>query len=89
MHYVKGQRLYYHYFLFTLTLFFVFSSLYPPVDPPPSGLDFYIHRSGRTGRKGQSGRSILLLSSDFRRHRKNEHDPDAFLRYVRRLVGCL
>ena len=32
------------------------------VDPPPSGIDFYIHRSGRTGRKGLSGTSILLLT---------------------------
>ena len=31
-------------------------------DPPPSGVDYYIHRSGRTGRKGQSGTSIILLS---------------------------
>lgn len=32
------------------------------VDPPPSGVDFYIHRSGRTGRKGLAGTSVLLLS---------------------------
>ncbi len=36
----------------------------------PSGVDYYVHRSGRTGRQGQVGTSILLLcpsreSSDF------------------------
>ncbi len=39
-------------------------------EPPPSGVDYYVHRSGRTGRGGQPGTSILLLrpsreSSDF------------------------
>jgi len=34
------------------------------VDPPPNGIDFYIHRSGRTGRKGQAGRSIIVLATD-------------------------
>ena len=53
-----------------------------PVDPPPSGLDFYIHRSGRTGRKGQSGRSVMVLSSDFRHRGGNEMNPEAFLRDV-------
>ena len=32
------------------------------MDLPPSGVDFYIHRSGRTGRKGQPGRAILVYS---------------------------
>ena len=31
-------------------------------EPPPNGVEYYIHRSGRTGRKGQSGTSVLLLS---------------------------
>lgn len=31
---------------------------------PPSGVDFYIHRSGRTGRKGLSGKTILVYSPD-------------------------
>ncbi len=31
------------------------------VGPPPSGIDYYVHRSGRTGRKGQSGQSVLVL----------------------------
>ena len=35
------------------------------VEQPPSGVDYYIHRSGRTGRKGDKGTSILLLSPSF------------------------
>ena len=36
------------------------------VDPPPNGVDFYIHRAGRTGRKGQPGRAIILYSDSDR-----------------------
>ena len=36
------------------------------VDPPPNGVDFYIHRAGRTGRKGQPGRAIVLYSDSDR-----------------------
>ncbi len=38
------------------------------IDPPPSGVDYYVHRSGRTGRKGQPGTSLLLLQ----RNRESE-----------------
>ena len=38
------------------------------IDPPPNGVDYYIHRSGRTGRKGQTGTSLLLLQ----RNRESE-----------------
>lgn len=38
------------------------SSVYLSVEPPPNGVDFYIHRAGRTGRKGKPGRAILLYS---------------------------
>ena len=30
------------------------------VEPPQNGLDFYIHRSGRTGRAGRPGRSVII-----------------------------
>ena len=45
------------------------------VEPPPSGADYYIHRSGRTGRKGLPGTSIIILpytntSRDFLRELK-------------------
>ena len=36
------------------------------VDPPPNGVDFYIHRAGRTGRKGQPGKAIILYSDSDR-----------------------
>lgn len=36
------------------------------VDPPPNGVDFYIHRAGRTGRKGQPGRAVILYSDSDR-----------------------
>jgi superfamily II DNA/RNA helicase len=48
------------------------------VDPPPSGIDYYIHRSGRTGRKGLVGTSMLLLSHD--------RASDEFLRDLKRVV---
>ena len=51
------------------------------VGPPPSGIDFYIHRSGRTGRKGQIGQSILVLV-DGDNSSKFTIDPDDFLRQV-------
>ncbi len=51
------------------------------VGPPPSGIDFYIHRSGRTGRKGQIGQSILVLV-DGDNSSKFIIDPDDFLRQV-------
>jgi len=38
------------------------SFVYLSVEPPPNGVDFYIHRAGRTGRKGKPGRAILLYS---------------------------
>ncbi|XP_062514875.1 DEAD-box ATP-dependent RNA helicase CshA-like [Corticium candelabrum] len=34
------------------------------VGPPPSGTDYYIHRTGRTGRAGRQGRAILIYSRD-------------------------
>ncbi|XP_064387365.1 DEAD-box ATP-dependent RNA helicase CshA-like [Halichondria panicea] len=52
------------------------------VGPPPSGIDFYIHRSGRTGRKGQIGQSILVLV-DGDNSSKFTIDPDDFLRQMR------
>jgi superfamily II DNA/RNA helicase len=30
------------------------------VDPPQNGIDFYIHRSGRTGRGGRPGKSVII-----------------------------
>lgn len=48
------------------------------IEPPPSGIDSYIHRSGRTGRKGLPGTSILLLSSSY--------DSQYFLRELKRVV---
>ena len=30
------------------------------VEPPQNGIDFYVHRSGRTGRAGRAGKSIVL-----------------------------
>ena len=41
---------------------FDLSHLFSPVEPPPSGLEYYIHRTGRTGRKGQPGLAILVYS---------------------------
>ena len=29
---------------------------------PPNGVDFYVHRSGRTGRKGLPGKTVLVYS---------------------------
>ena len=49
------------------------------IEPPPSGIDSYIHRSGRTGRKGLPGTSILLLSS-------SSYDSQYFLKELRRVV---
>lgn len=48
------------------------------VEPPPSGVDFYIHRSGRTGRKGLPGKCILLASPS--------RACNDFLRDLRRFV---
>ena len=40
-----------------------FDPVHPsPVEPPPSGIEYYIHRAGRTGRKGQPGLAILVYS---------------------------
>lgn len=30
------------------------------VDAPQNGIDFYIHRSGRTGRAGRAGKSVII-----------------------------
>ena len=49
-------------FLHQLNLACSISSVYLSVEPPPNGVDFYIHRAGRTGRKGKPGRAILLYS---------------------------
>lgn len=35
---------------------------YSQVEAPPSGVDYYIHRSGRTGRAGRVGKSVLIHS---------------------------
>lgn len=32
------------------------------VEAPPNGVDYYIHRSGRTGRAGRVGRSVMIHS---------------------------
>lgn len=34
------------------------------VGPPPTGTDYYIHRTGRTGRAGRPGQSILIYTRD-------------------------
>ena len=56
----------------------------PPVEPPPNGLEYYIHRTGRTGRKGQPGLAILVYSGG-----ENVHGIDAgdLLRQVG-VVSC-
>lgn len=33
------------------------------VEPPPNGADYYLHRSGRTGRAGRPGTAIMIHSS--------------------------
>ena len=50
-----------------------------PVEPPPNGLEYYIHRTGRTGRKGQPGLAFLVYSGG-----ENTHgiDADELLRQV-------
>jgi len=39
--------------------------LFRAVGIPPNGVEFYIHRSGRTGRKGQVGKTILLYNKHY------------------------
>ena len=48
----------------------------PPslVEPPPNGIDYYIHRTGRTGRKGQPGLAILVYSGGDNRNGMNADD---------------
>ena len=42
---------------------FVF--FYFTVKPPTNGIDSYVHRSGRTGRAGREGLSIMLHSGSY------------------------
>ena len=57
----------------------VIGPLPSPVEPPPNGLEYYIHRTGRTGRKGQPGLAFLVYSGG-----ENAHgiDADELLRQV-------
>ena len=66
------------------TLFVLLFLHPPPVEPPPNGLEYYIHRTGRTGRKGQPGLAILVYSGG-----ENVHGIDAgdLLRQVG-VVSC-
>ena len=48
------------------------------IDPPPSGIDYYVHRSGRTGRKGQPGTSLLLLEQN--------RESEEFLYQLQKLI---
>ena len=48
---------------------------------PPSGIEYYIHRAGRTGRMGKPGKSVLLLHS--------EPESRQFLRQLKRLSAKL
>ena len=55
--------------MFTIAMFIMTVGL------PPNGVDFYIHRSGRTGRKGLPGKTILL-------HSRNDPQLRYFLKDV-------
>ena len=78
----------YNYTLCTSNLISTVDSFVPPpspVEPPPNGLEYYIHRTGRTGRKGQPGLAILVYSGG-----ENAHGMDAgdLLRQVG-VVNCI
>ena len=51
------------------------------VHVPPSGIEYYIHRAGRTGRMGKPGKSVLLLH--------NEPESRQFLRQLKRMATKL